>query len=156
MGEQNQNFNATSTPHVWKRFGLPVASSGPALHCRAKAISPPSVVAREGEAGLPGWTHRRTAVLPVLGELLGCWPGDHHEASDFPSFHQPSLSLVRVMGLGIRTLRYADKAWLRPGSPISTRATGRILGPSPGGHAGFSNSWVKESKRSALCVCACI
>lgn len=125
----------------------------------SEAISSPSGVAREGEAGPPAWTHRRTAVLPVPGELLGCWPEDHQEASDFPSFHQPSLSLVGAMGLGIRTLRHTDKVWLRLGSTLPTTAAGGILGPSPGsysGHTGHSNGWVKESKRSVyVCAHAC-
>lgn len=51
------------------------------------------------------------------------------------------------------------KVWLRPGFAFSTTATGGILGPSPGsysGHTKFSNSWVKESKRSAyVCAHAC-
>ena len=92
-----------------RRFPWPSTAWAQHRAATSEAISSPSVAAREGEAEPPGWTHRRTAVLPdsCSGELLGCWPEDHQEASDFPSFQQPSLSLVGVMGLGIRTLRHA-------------------------------------------------
>lgn len=160
MGEQNQNCNTTSTPsHSTGLGNVSACQSLPlAQHCTATprpSVHLQSWPEKERQGRLDSG-HRRTAVLPVPGELLGCWPEDHHEASDFLSFHQPSLSLVGVMGLGIRTLRYADKAWLRPASPFSTRATGRILGPSPGsysGHAGFSNIWVRKAREVRVCVC---